>query len=130
MPPAAPKRGRRPLRCRARDSIYVAIALSGLTALGAEVVWTRILSLLFGATTYTFSLILAVFLVGLGIGSTLGAELARGSAQPAHRAGLVPASAVRDDRVGGICHRSVAAVLADQSVDLHRDPWHSTSSSI
>jgi spermidine synthase len=57
--------------------IYIAIALSGLTALGAEVVWTRILSLLFGATTYTFSLILAVFLVGLGIGSTVGAELAR-----------------------------------------------------
>ena len=55
--------------------IYVAIALSGLTALGAEVVWTRILSLLFGATTYTFSLILAVFLVGLGIGSTLGADM-------------------------------------------------------
>ncbi|MBI4265433.1 MAG: fused MFS/spermidine synthase [Acidobacteria bacterium] len=57
--------------------VYVAIALSGLTALGAEVVWTRTLSLLFGATTYTFSLILAVFLVGLGIGSTVGSELAR-----------------------------------------------------
>jgi spermidine synthase len=57
--------------------VYVAIALSGLTALGAEVVWTRILSLLFGATTYAFSLILAVFLVGLGIGSTIGADLAR-----------------------------------------------------
>lgn len=57
--------------------VYVAIALSGLTALGAEVVWTRLLSLLFGGTTYTFSLILAVFLVGLGIGSTIGSELAR-----------------------------------------------------
>ncbi len=57
--------------------VYVAIALSGMTALGAEVVWTRILSLLFGATTYAFSLILAVFLVGLGLGSTVGAELAR-----------------------------------------------------
>ncbi|OFW51290.1 MAG: hypothetical protein A3G77_05545 [Acidobacteria bacterium RIFCSPLOWO2_12_FULL_68_19] len=57
--------------------VYVAIGLSGLTALGAEVVWTRVLSLLFGATTYAFSLILAVFLVGLGIGSGVGAELAR-----------------------------------------------------
>ncbi len=53
--------------------VYVAIALSGLTALGSEVVWTRALSLLFGGTVYTFSLILAVFLVGLGIGSTVGA---------------------------------------------------------
>ena len=57
--------------------VYVAIALSGLTALGAEIVWTRILSLLFGATTYTFSLILSVFLIGLGIGSTVGADIAR-----------------------------------------------------
>ncbi len=62
--------------------IYVAIALSGMTALGAEVVWTRLLSLLFGATTYTFSLILAVFLVGLGIGSVVGSELARRVAHP------------------------------------------------
>src|SRR5207302_4807968 len=36
--------------------VYVAIALSGLTALGAEVVWTRLLSLLLGATVYTFSI--------------------------------------------------------------------------
>ncbi|MBI2186648.1 MAG: fused MFS/spermidine synthase [Acidobacteria bacterium] len=62
--------------------VYIGIALSGLTALGGEVVWTRILSLLFGATTYTFSLILAVFLVGLGLGSTIGAELARRLAAP------------------------------------------------
>ena len=58
------------------------IALSGLTALGAEVVWTRLLSLLFGATAYTFSMILAVFLTGLGIGSSLGSALARGAANP------------------------------------------------
>jgi spermidine synthase len=57
--------------------VYVAIALSGLCALGAEVVWTRLLSLLLGATVYTFSIILAVFLVGLGIGSGIGAFIAR-----------------------------------------------------
>ena len=58
-------------------AVYVAIGLSGFSALGAEVVWTRSLSLLFGATTYTFSLILAVFLIGLGIGSIVGSELVR-----------------------------------------------------
>ena len=62
--------------------VYIAIALSGLTALGSEVVWTRMLSLLFGATTYTFSLILAVFLVGLGIGSSLGSAMARNLSNP------------------------------------------------
>jgi spermidine synthase len=63
-------------------SVYVAIALSGMTALSAEVVWTRLLSLHFGATVYTFSLILAVFLMGLGIGSTVGAMVARSAASP------------------------------------------------
>jgi spermidine synthase len=61
-------------------AVYLAIALSGMSALGAEVVWTRLLSLMLGGTVYTFSLILAVFLIGLGIGSGLGALLARRTA--------------------------------------------------
>ncbi len=57
--------------------VYIAIALSGLCALGAEVIWTRLLSVMIGATTYTFSIILAVFLIGLGIGSAGGSVVAR-----------------------------------------------------
>jgi spermidine synthase len=56
--------------------VYAAIALSGMTALGAEVVWTRLLSLLLGPTVYTFSIILAVFLVGLCAGSSAGSFIA------------------------------------------------------
>lgn len=62
--------------------VYVTIGLSGMTALAAEVIWTRHLSLLFGATVYTFSLILSVFLLGLGIGSSLGSALARSIKTP------------------------------------------------
>jgi spermidine synthase len=62
--------------------IYVTIGLSGATALGAEVIWTRLLGLMLGATVYTFSIILAVFLVGLGIGSTVGSMLARTARNP------------------------------------------------
>ena len=72
----------RPQRAAGATVIYVAIALSGMTALASEVIWTRILSLLFGATTYTFSLILAAFLFGLGIGSSLGSALAQNVARP------------------------------------------------
>jgi spermidine synthase len=50
--------------------------------LGAEVVWTRLLATMMGATVYTFSVILAVFLVGLGIGSSAGALLARSAIRP------------------------------------------------
>jgi spermidine synthase len=45
--------------------VYTAIAISGLCALGAEVVWTRLLALMLGATVYTFSIILSVFLIGM-----------------------------------------------------------------
>jgi spermidine synthase len=68
-------------------AVYLAIAISGATALGAEVVWTRLLSLLLGATVYTFSIILAVFLVGIGIGSWAGAIIGRG-AKPAVSLGV------------------------------------------
>ena len=62
--------------------VLVAIGLSGMTALGAEVVWTRLLSLTLGGTVYTFSLILAAFLIGLGLGSGAGSFLARSIRNP------------------------------------------------
>jgi spermidine synthase len=63
-------------------SIYITIGVSGGTALAAEVVWTRLLSLLLGGTVYTFSIILAVFLIGLGVGSSIGSVLGRSSRRP------------------------------------------------
>jgi spermidine synthase len=67
---------------RASWPVYTAIGLSGLSALGAEVIWTRLLSLMLGATVYTFSLILAVFLAGLAMGSSVGSLMARVVARP------------------------------------------------
>jgi spermidine synthase len=49
--------------------IYVVTAVSGFTALAAEVLWTRHLALLLGGTVYTLALVLAVFLLGLAGGS-------------------------------------------------------------
>jgi spermidine synthase len=59
----------------ARFPVYLTIALSGATALAAEVVWTRLLGMMLGATVYVFSVILAVFLTGLALGSAAGAWL-------------------------------------------------------
>lgn len=69
-------------------AVYFTIAFSGLCALGAEVIWTRLLSLMLGATVYTFSIILAVFLAGLGIGSSIGSLLARLSLRPRRALGV------------------------------------------
>ena len=62
--------------------VYTAIALSGGCALAAEVIWTRLLGLLFGATVYTFAIVLAVFLIGLGLGNAVGSLLARDLRHP------------------------------------------------
>jgi spermidine synthase len=70
------------MRVKRVEWIYLATAISGLTALAAEVVWTRLLSLLLGGTVYTFSIILAVFLCGLWLGSSAGSIIARRVAHP------------------------------------------------
>jgi len=73
----------RTARVKRATYIYIAIAISGFAALGAEVVWTRLLSLLLGGTVYTFSIILAVFLFGLWFGSSAGAFVSRRVLHPA-----------------------------------------------
>ena len=67
---------------RLLKAVFIATALSGFTALGAQVVWTRLLTLLFGATVYAFAIILAVFLSGLGIGSAAAARRRSSSCRP------------------------------------------------
>lgn len=82
--------------------VYAAIALSGLTALGAEVVWTRLLSLMLGSTVYAFSIILASFLVGIGLGSAGGSWwCGRGEG----------ADARRGRTALGVCQTLVAAAI-------------------
>src|SRR5579864_3076946 len=77
-----------PARATDAKTVYLVIGFSGMSALGAEVVWTRLLATMMGATVYTFSVILAVFLVGLGIGSSAGALLARSVRRPRVALGL------------------------------------------
>lgn len=62
---------------RTRWTVYFTIALSGAAALGAEVVWTRLMATLLLATVYVFSIILAVFLVGLAVGGFTASWLMR-----------------------------------------------------
>ncbi len=50
-------------------SLYILYGISGFCALALEVLWTRLLILLLNNTTYAFSLILSVFLLGIGFGS-------------------------------------------------------------
>ena len=77
-----------PTRADGFKAVYLVIGISGMCALGAEVVWTRLLAIMMGATVYTFSVILAVFLVGLGIGSSVGSLIAGSTVRPRVALGL------------------------------------------
>lgn len=74
--PAAPRAraneaARAPSPGASRTAPVFALAaafLCGFTALGFEVLWTRLLSLTFGSSIYAFTLILAVFLGGIALG--------------------------------------------------------------
>jgi spermidine synthase len=111
-----------PTRLRGDLLIYATIALSGLTALGAEVTWTRLLSLLLGPTVYTFSIILAVFLLGLWAGSSAGSSLARRLNDP--RTGLAACQILLTLALAWTAY-TIAHSLPYWPVDpwLSLDPW-------
>jgi spermidine synthase len=47
------------------------VAITGALALGYEILWTRLFLLFLGNTTYAFTTILSIFLVGLSLGAWL-----------------------------------------------------------
>ena len=49
----------------------VVLFVSGLATLAYEIVWFRALRYLFGVSTYAFTVMLVIFLVGLGVGGLL-----------------------------------------------------------
>src|ERR1043166_4481392 len=50
--------------------------LSGAASLMLEVVWTRLLRLVFGSTTLAISTILVAYMLGLGLGGLVGGRIA------------------------------------------------------
>lgn len=68
--------------------VYAAFGASGAAALAYEVAWTRSLSLVLGSTTYAVSTMLATFMAGLALGSSLGGRWADRSRRPLALFGL------------------------------------------
>ena len=57
--------------------IHLVAALSGACALGAEIIWTRLMAYLLVGTVYAFSIILAVFLTGIALGGAVASKIIR-----------------------------------------------------
>ena len=69
--------------------VLVWFFLSGATALVYEVVWLRMLSLVFGHTVYAITTVLAAFMAGLGLGSFLFGRRAARFPDPIRAYGLL-----------------------------------------
>lgn len=50
-------------------SALIVFAVSGFCAMAYEVIWTKLLGLLVGPTTYSFTIVLVTFITGLALGS-------------------------------------------------------------
>jgi spermidine synthase len=96
-------------------AILPLMAVSGLTAILYQVAWTRILTIPFGGMIYAFSVILAVYLLGLALG-------AAGAARALHRTGS-PAA------LFGVLQLGLAASVACGTQFLHGVP-HAQASAI
>jgi spermidine synthase len=66
-----------PYPAATRSVVFWAIGVSGLLSLAYEVVWARLLATLFDATVYSFAIMLAVYLLGLAVGSAAVKPLMR-----------------------------------------------------
>ncbi|HLG59188.1 MAG TPA: tetratricopeptide repeat protein [Vicinamibacterales bacterium] len=61
----------------------LALAMSGVAAMGMEMLWLRHFSILLGGFRAVFSLLLTVILMGIGVGSLIGGVLNRRIPRPA-----------------------------------------------
>ena len=74
-------------------AVLLAAAVSGFTALAAEVAWTRILVFGLGSTTYAFATMLATYLAGLAAGAFAATPLADRLERPVRAVAIVQALA-------------------------------------
>lgn len=66
-----------PMQARAHWLPLLAIGIIGFLSLAYEILWTRVLLLFLGNTTYAFALILSAFLIGIALGGALYARKVR-----------------------------------------------------
>ena len=69
--------------------VAVCFLFSGATGLIYEVLWARMLGLVFGVTTLAIGLVLAAFMGGLALGSAIAARLAARIARPVRAYALI-----------------------------------------
>src|SRR3989454_2418476 len=119
--PVAPVAPVAPAAEAGRTLRRVGLGLLGVTAFAAllhEIAWTRVLVMIVGGSTYAFTLVLLVFLLGIGLGSALVARRAAASETAADAAlaqGVTAAGAALLFAFFSLLPRYIIAVFQAQS---------------
>ncbi|MCC7126583.1 MAG: fused MFS/spermidine synthase [Acidobacteria bacterium] len=85
VPPPVPSRGTRVVTVTedGRPMLAaLALGVTGFASLSLQVVWTRLLASILGPTTYAFSAVVALFVLGIAIGASIGARLVTRGTRP------------------------------------------------
>ena len=75
LPPSSPETNESSSNGLFVSGALVIFTVSGFCAMTYEVVWTRLLGLIVGPTTYSFSIVLITFITGLALGSMVFGKL-------------------------------------------------------
>lgn len=105
--------------------VISAFALSGFCFLGLEVLWTRLLAIVFLGTTYAFTTMLTTVLCGIALGSAVAAALVDRWKQHAALFGFVQVLTA----AACVAMLSVFPRLPDMLLEAQRDAgytWHGT----
>src|SRR2546421_3565415 len=121
-PPAEPGRqpGEHDTAPLLRRIALVLLALTAFASLLDEIAWTRVLVMIVGGSTYAFTLVLLVFLLGIGAGSAVVARRSAPASETAADAAV--AQAVTAAGAGllfvvfGVLPRYIIAVFQTQSL--------------
>lgn len=81
LEPSTPKPKHKP---NDKNNLFLiaCISITGATAMGLQVLWSRALSMVIGSSTYAFTIVLSTFLIGLAGGAAIGAWLIRRDFDP------------------------------------------------
>src|SRR2546430_3648421 len=112
--PAAPSPTARPSD-RTRRAALTLPAVTACASLPDEIAWTRVLVMVVGGSTYAFTLVLLVFLLGIGLGSAIvarrGAIPSETAAAAAGAQGLTAAGAGLLFLIFGLLPRYIVSVF-------------------
>ena len=101
----------------------LALALSGCSAMGLEILWLRHFNLLLGGFRAVFSLLLTIMLVGIGAGSVIGGVLSRRTTRPAQALMLIQALLVVSALVGLGAASLSAVQIEGRSLEIAMTSW-------